>query len=198
MMKKTVTYTDYNDKSHTETFWFHATKAELMEELDIRQELENLQARLMSLNPEGLSQKDANIPQEEMLKILRLVKRLIDISYGVRSGEAGEKFRKSADILEDFKSSAAYDAVLFAIFTSVETAVEFMTGIFPKDVMEEAKARGEGIKMPQDHQPKHSAEPTTGIESVPFDDSQVETTAPEKSREELEAELAALRAQVQN
>ena len=31
MLKKTITYTDYNDVERTEDFYFNLTKAELME-----------------------------------------------------------------------------------------------------------------------------------------------------------------------
>lgn len=203
MIKKTITYTDYNDDSVTETFHFHLSKDKLLDNLDLQDEFDALE--------EMLAGEKRELKREETKRILALVKELIKLSYGVRS-EDGKKFRQGDDLYRDFADSAAYDAILFSLFENPEKALEFMAGIMPKDLMEKAReqALAEGRRVtPQDHKQKQVTQkaPETTQENVEFSDddilaedpveaAQASTTVGEtaESIEELEARLAAAKA----
>lgn len=164
MIKKTVRYTDYNGNEKAETLYFHATKNELFDHLDLTDELEKLSAKLMDAGEEK-----RDLTRDEVMQILKLVKRLIKLSYGERGGADNSKFYKSDDIWKEFEASAAYDSLLMSLFEDPETAIEFMRGIMPPDLLEKANNR----PATQDHLPKHSAK-TTSHQEVPFSDENVQ------------------------
>lgn len=126
MIKKTVTYVDYNGVERTEDFHFNLTSAEVME-----QEL---------TTPGGFSallQKiiDAN----DIPSIVEVVKKILLMSYGVKSDD-GRRFVKSAELSEAFKQTEAYAMIFMEIATNAEKGVEFIQGIFPKDLVSKVMA----------------------------------------------------------
>ena len=126
MLKKTVTYVDYNGVERTEDFYFNLTSAEVME-----QEL---------ITPGGFSallQKiiDAN----DIPSIVEVVKKILLMSYGVKSDD-GRRFVKSAELSEAFKQTEAYTMIFMEIATNAEKGVEFIQGIFPKDLVSKVMA----------------------------------------------------------
>lgn len=147
MIKKTVTYTDFDDNQVTEDLYFHVSKTELLDNVHLRLEVQELSNRL-----EGASRE---LSETDIKDMVAFVRKLIDLSYGVRS-EDGRRFRKSADILEDFHDSPAYDEVLFGLFKNPEEANDFLRNVIPKDLLESVQEPGERPK-PQDHLAK--AEP---------------------------------------
>lgn len=200
MIKKIVSYTDYNNKPQTEELYFHAPKHVLMDHMDLKEQFERLSDVLDGDEPRELNRDEVN-------DILQLVKRLIRISYGVRT-DSGRKFRQTDEDWAEFQSSAAYDAFLWSMFDKPEQAFAFMRGIMPDDLMEQAAAQAEldksGPRRPQDYQKKAVTQapsvPTVSEnETVEFDDAQVEgetatdvEETPDQKRARLEAELAAL------
>ena len=57
--------------------------------------------------------------------VARLLDRLIDLSYGKRS-EDGLRFIKSKEVLDEFKSSIAYEAFIEQMLSNQEEMVEFI------------------------------------------------------------------------
>lgn len=192
MIKQTTSYTDYNGDPQVDDLYFHATKAELLDHLDLKPQLEQLQRRLTSEDGETRELKD-----DEVREILDLVKRLVRLSYGERSKD-GKKFYKSDDIWKEFEASAAYDATLFALFENPQKAFAFMSGIMPKDIMEQAEAQQKldnpSRPVPQDRKPKQvvAKAPETNTEQVEFSDEAVQE---ESKADRLRRELAELEAQ---
>lgn len=189
MIKKTITYTAFDDEIVTEDFYFHIKKSTLLDNMDLKDTLQDLQD---SLTAEGRTEE--NLTEDEVKSLLQLVKRLMRLSYGIRS-EDGKKHRQSDEIWDDFHDSAAYDAILFQMFQEKGVAMAFLGGIMPKELMEEAEA--EMRKQPMDRQPKHVAgEPTVTTEAVAFDDGDDEVRpldeTTEERRERLQRELAQL------
>lgn len=137
MLKQTVTYTDFNDEQQTETLHFNVSKTELMEHLDLKDDLDAVAEKLQAKDGSSILSPD------EVREILNLVKRFIRISYGVRSAD-GKRFSKSEDVWSEFEESAAYDAFLFSLFEDPQRAVDFMTGILPKDLREEVEKHANG------------------------------------------------------
>jgi len=188
MIKKTITYTDFNDDAVTEDFYFHIKKSTLVENLDLKDTLQKLQDQLTAED-----RTVENLTEEEVMQLLGLVKRLMQLAYGIRS-EDGKQHRQSEEIWNDFKDSAAYDAILFQMFQEKGQALAFLSGIMPKDLMEEAEA--EMRKQPQDRLPKHASAETTVttevVENPEESDDPRENETVEDLRARLQSELAAL------
>lgn len=126
MLKKTITYTDFNDTERTKTLWFNLSKAELID---------------MQMTNEGdLGETLQKIVDEK--NKTALYKRFKDIilrAYGEKS-EDGERFMKSQKIRDDFEQSAAFDAFFMELFTDAKAAAEFVNKILPKDLAKETAA----------------------------------------------------------
>lgn len=139
MIKKSITYKDFNDNEVTETLRFNLTKTEMIDLLSIEDQLKALSAKF--------SEPKRDLQREEILEILSVVKDLARRSYGVLSTD-GKHFRKSDEIWDDFVSSGAYDAFLWAMFSNPADAMAFMSGILPSDIAEEARKQVERPKVP--------------------------------------------------
>lgn len=120
MIKKTVTYEDFDGKTRTEDFYFNLTKAELTE-------------MEMSFNG-GLSQLLEKIVKENDQKlIIEYFKKIVLDSYGVKSLD-GRQFMKTPEIRADFASTAAYSDIFMELATDSEAASAFINGIVPKSL----------------------------------------------------------------
>jgi hypothetical protein len=143
MLKRTITYTDFNDQQVTETLYFNITKTELAGHLEMKDKLEEMQ-RNLSGPPRDLTTK-------EVQEILDLVKFFMKTAYGLRS-EDGRRFKKSEEIWEDFTQTAAYDEFLFSLFEKPEAAVNFLIEVLPAD-LRDAASRLDGVKELQEPSP---------------------------------------------
>lgn len=117
MLKKTITYVDYDGKSRTEDFYFNLTKAELTE---------------MEMSHEGgLGKAIERIVQAQKIpQIIEIFKSLINKSYGVKSDD-GRRFIKNEDILKEFTETEAYSDLFMELATNSEAASAFVNGIVP-------------------------------------------------------------------
>ena len=59
-------------------------------------------------------------------------------AYGIKS-EDGKNFRKSPQIVDDFVSSAAYDALMTEILGDMDKAAALFIGMLPSDMQKEVK-----------------------------------------------------------
>lgn len=132
MLKKTMTYEDYNGKKVTEDFYFSISKAELIE----------LEIQSGEGGYSGLLKKI--IAESDNVAMLATFKDIIAMSIGRRSDD-GKRFIKSDEIMQDFQQSPAYDQLILSFYTDTGAAVEFVTGIMPADMAEAvAKATEKG------------------------------------------------------
>lgn len=124
MLKKTITYTDFNGVERTEDFYFNLTKAEIAEmELEI---------------PGGMTAMINRITQsQDTPSLIKLFKDLILRSYGKKSDD-GRRFIKNQDVVDEFKDSEAYSELFMELATNADAASAFVNGIVPK-VPEAAK-----------------------------------------------------------
>ena len=128
MLKKDITYVDFNGVERTEPFYFNLTKAELVEmEMGISGGLTALIKRVSETN---------NTPE-----LIRIFKSLILKSYGEKSLD-GKNFMKNNTIREQFESTEAYSVLFMELATDAEAAANFVNGLVP----------AEPIKL-QDHLP---------------------------------------------
>lgn len=125
MIKKTITYTDYDGNERTEDFYFNLSKPELIE--------------MQTSEAGGLEKKIEKISKEQDIKkIIELMKDIIQKSYGIKS-EDGKRFIKNQEILDEFMQSEAYSELFMSLATDEKIASEFIEGILPKGLAEEAK-----------------------------------------------------------
>lgn len=126
MIKKTINYTDYNGTARTETFYFHLNKAEIL--------------KMQMTTSGGLAESiQAIIDTEDLPGLIKLWEDLISKSYGVKTIDG--KFVKRPEDLEAFISTEAYSELYMELATNTEAATEFINGIFPADLMEQAQAQ---------------------------------------------------------
>ena len=120
MLKKTIDYEDYNGNKVSESFYFHLSKPELIElEVDY---------------DKGLAAEITKIVETENNKeLIAIFKRIIALSYGVKSAD-GKRFSKSDDIREEFLESPAYVELFMELATDADAAAEFIKGLMPADM----------------------------------------------------------------
>ena len=120
MLKKTITYTDYNDVERKEDHYFNLTKAEIMEmELSITGGLAEMIQRIVAA--------------QDQPAIMKIFKDLIRKSYGVKSAD-GKRFIKSQEIWEEFEQTEAYSILFMELATNADAAAKFINGIVPADM----------------------------------------------------------------
>lgn len=124
MLKKTITYTDFNGDEVSEDFYFHLSKAELVE-LEVSRE-GGLQEALKRI-----------IETEDGKEIIAEFKNIILSSCGQRS-EDGKRFVKNQAVRDEFESTEAYSALFMELVTDADKAAEFVRGVIPQDLAEEA------------------------------------------------------------
>lgn len=118
MLKKQLTYTNYNDVEVTETFYFNLTETELLE--------------MEATTKGGLGAKIQQvIDAKDMPSIMSIFKELILKAYGEKSDD-GKYFRKSKEISEAFAQTEAYSILFMELATDEKAATEFINGIIPK------------------------------------------------------------------
>lgn len=152
MLKKTITYQDFNGDEVSEDFFFHLSKAELVE---------------MELSHEGgLSEALKRIIAAQDGKgIVDEFKNILLGAHGKRSAD-GKRFVKNATIREEFESSEAYSTLFMELVTNTDAAIEFINGIVPTGLDEDAaKITGADLEVvksptPQVISPKAFAEMT--------------------------------------
>jgi hypothetical protein len=138
MIKKTISYTDYDGNERKEDFYFNLSKPELIE--------------MQTSEAGGLEKKIEKISKEQdVAKIIELMKDIIQKSYGVKSDD-GKRFIKNQEILDEFMQSEAYSELFMELATDANAASDFINGILPKGLVEEAKkieANGNVVDMPK-------------------------------------------------
>lgn len=118
MLKKNITFEDFNGNTVNEDHYFHLSKADLIE-LEVSHS-GGLQAWITRI-----------IETEDAKALIEEFKKLILSSYGKKS-EDGRRFIKDAELRDDFKSSPAYEELFMELVTNPDKASEFVNGIVPK------------------------------------------------------------------
>lgn len=120
MLKKTITYTDYNGTERTEDFYFNLTKAEIMKmEMSIKGGLAEMIQRAVNA--------------QDQTTIIAVFEDLITKAYGVKTLD-GRGFQKSAVITEEFVQTPAYSELFMELATDANAAAAFVNGIVPADM----------------------------------------------------------------
>jgi hypothetical protein len=141
VIKKTVSYEDFNGEQVREDLFFHLSKPELVE-LELEFQPDGLAAAMQKMQDE-----------EDGRAIFFTFKNIIVKSYGKRSAD-GKRFVKNDDIRQEFESSKAWETIFDEFITDPNTMNEFILGVIPLDLVSEAEA---ALKAAE---PENPVEPT--------------------------------------
>lgn len=127
MLKKLITYVDYDGRERKENFYFYLNKAELME---------------MELGVDGGMQQMIQliIDKQDIPKIMDAFKRIILKAYGEKSPD-GRRFIKSKELSEAFSQTEAYSNLYMELVTDANAAAAFINSIVPEEVANAAMER---------------------------------------------------------
>lgn len=125
MYKMTETFEDYEGNNRTENFYFHLTKAEIME---------------MDFLEDGGLQKTIEkiIATQDRKALIEIFKKLVIGAYGEKSAD-GRRFMKNDEIRKNFTETEAYSQIFMKLAIDDKEAAAFVNGILPKDLQEEAQ-----------------------------------------------------------
>lgn len=117
MVKKTITYTDFNGNQRTEDHFFNLTKAEIMEmEVSTSGGMSNMIDRIISA--------------QDQPTLFKLFKDFVLKAYGEKSPD-GRRFVKSEELSIAFSQTGAYDQLMQELLSSDEAAAAFVNSFVP-------------------------------------------------------------------
>lgn len=120
MLKKEITFVDYDGEKRTETHYFNLEKNEL------------IKLEIGSIG--GLKESVKRIIEARNGKeIMDAFERIILVSYGEKDLD-GVHFNKSEEMSNRFKNSKAYDVLFMELVTDDNAAADFINGILPDDM----------------------------------------------------------------
>ena len=127
MLKKIITYTDYNGVERTEPFYFNLSKAELME---------------MELGVTGgmTEMLDKIIAAKDAPSLMKTFKEMIMKAYGIKSDD-GKRLIKSEELSIAFTQTEAYSVLFMELITDDKAAADFVNGIIPNEIQTEVAAQ---------------------------------------------------------
>lgn len=123
MLKKTITYVDYNGTERTEDFYFNLNKAEIMEmEMGTSGGMAEMIQRIVAA--------------QDAPAIIKIFKDLVLKAYGEKSPD-GKRFIKNNDLREEFAQTEAYSQLFMELATDSDAAAKFVNGIMPADLTQQ-------------------------------------------------------------
>ena len=175
MLKKQITYENWDGQTVTETIHFHLTKSDVLGELSLLDRFEEFKKVV-----EGPKRELTTAEKQELVDLIKTFARL---SYGKRLDNGG--FRKTPETWQEFLDSAAWDAFFWGLFTNQDEFAAWMSGILPNDLAEEARKQIAQIEG-QEQLPFQEAPPIPIVQDTP------PKPIEEMTADELKARLAEL------
>lgn len=129
MLKKTITFKDYFGNERTQDFYFNLNESELT----------NMNLMVKG----GLERQIKNIiATQDQPKLIEYFKSIILASYGEIS-EDGIRFVKSEELSTGFSQTDAFNKLYMELVSDAEKAADFINGIVPQELADEANKRAE-------------------------------------------------------
>jgi hypothetical protein len=122
MLKREITYEDFNGVKSTETFYFNLSKTEMAGW--------DLGGMAASIERMAKAQDTASLVTE--------IQKIVLTSYGEKS-EDGKRFIKSEELRTAFSQTAAYDALFMELAQDEQKLLGFFQGVFPKEFADQLK-----------------------------------------------------------
>lgn len=125
MLKKTITFVDYNDETRTETYYFNLSKTECSD-------FEFSTAGGLSAHLKKI------VACRDEVQIYSMFKEIVAKAYGEKSAD-GKYFRKKAPdghrLFDDFEATPAFDVLFIELITNEDTMSSFVNAVIPKDLV---------------------------------------------------------------
>lgn len=126
MLKKTITYEDFDGNKRTEDFYFNLSKAEVLEmEMGISGGMTQMLNKIIAAQDGG--------------RVIKTFKDIILKAYGEKSPD-GKRFIKSEEISTAFSQTEAYSQLFMELATNADAAATFVNSIIPVDITKPAMA----------------------------------------------------------
>ena len=122
MLKKNITYKDFNGNQVTDLFTFHITPAALVE--------------MEAETPGGMGALLQTMQEtQDGAVIMNVFKTMLKRSVG-KISDNGKQFIQNDEILNEFIQSNAYSALLIELMQDEDLAATFFNSIMPEDLKE--------------------------------------------------------------
>lgn len=120
MLRKTITYTDFNGNERTEDFYFNLTKAEVTE---------------MEMTSKGglTTHLQTIVEKNDAKEIIDAFKDIIIKAYGEKS-EDGRRFIKNEEMQIAFSQTEAFSELFMELVTDAKASAAFVNGILPQNL----------------------------------------------------------------
>lgn len=117
MIKKEITYTDFDGNKRTEDFYFNMSMDDIFE---------------MGFSYEDGMEEYLHkiIDTEDIKEIYSIFKKIILNSYGEKS-EDGRRFVKSKELSEGFSQTSAFSELLVSFIKKPDEAANFINALVP-------------------------------------------------------------------
>ena len=125
MLKKTITYTDYNGNSRTEDFYFNLNEAELAE-------------MVVSVDGGLTAMIQRIVAAQDGKQIIATFKDIVLRAYGEKSPD-GRRFIKSPELRDAFSQTEAYVKLFMELSMDHDAAAVFINGIIPPSQKEDGE-----------------------------------------------------------
>lgn len=143
MIRKTVTYHDFDGNEVTKEFYFN------LNQMEVRELDKTIPGGLQPLLEKIQLEKDTD-------KIVDLLDMLILWSYGERDGDDGRFIKedsKGRRLSKYFKLSEAWDVMFMDLVQNERELTDFLLGILPPETREKVRAEMEGKEVVAAAQP---------------------------------------------
>lgn len=120
MLRRELTYTDFDGNERTEEFFFHLTEAELTE-LQMS-EYGGLEARLRKI-----------VLAKDGVEIMKFFKDIFLKAYGIKSPD-GRRFIKNDEVRKEFEETEAYSQLYMELVTDADKMADFIKAVIPANL----------------------------------------------------------------
>jgi hypothetical protein len=132
VLKKDITYINFEDKPVTETWYFNLSTAELAK-------------MTLTAGEDIVTRLQRVVASQDPKQMVEAFEDVVRRSVGTRS-EDGKRFIKNTTITEEFMGGEAYSQFFLELATKEGLAVEFINGVIPKDLREQVAQLQAGTK----------------------------------------------------
>lgn len=122
MLKREISYEDFNGDKVTEAFYFNLTKTEMA-----GWDLGGMAAAIQRM-----------AKAQDTPALVTEIQRIVLTAYGEKS-EDGKRFIKSEELKTAFSQTAAYDTLFMELAQDEQKLLEFFAGVFPKEFADQLR-----------------------------------------------------------
>lgn len=130
MFSDTITYEDFDGNQCSETLFFNISESESLKFLTSVEGGYDAYLQKILSEFDKMNDEDDHQKIQAVTKVIDVYEDIILAGYGEKS-EDGKRFMKSPEITNNFKCSAAYEALLMKFLDDPEYGVKFVVAVLP-------------------------------------------------------------------